>query len=414
MFKKFFTKENDRLIFILVTMFLNFLGFSIIIPILPFLIERFIPNPNDLAIYVGIVFSIYAFCQFLAAPGLGALSDLWGRRPILLISLFGSVVGYLFVALGGAFWVILLGRVIDGLTGGNISTVYAYLADITDPKDRSKYYGMIGAAGGFGFMIGPALGGILGAIHLTLPLYVAAGITAVNMIWGYFVLPESLKAENRLKKFEISHLNPFGHLFELFSIDILSKLFMTSFLFFFAFNAMYAITSIYTKDVFYWNPTSIGILLFMVGFIDIISQGFLVRKLIPKLGEVKLSIIGLILIVIGVAIAAITSLYLSTAIFYIGYIILNIGDGFLEPSVSGLIANSVGPTEQGKVQGGYQSVQAIARILGPLFAAWIYSYFRGLPYIGALILFATALLIFLSAIPAIRAHHVKDSFTHET
>ena len=139
MFKRLFNKSNDRLIFILVTMFLNFLGFSIIIPILPFLIERFIPNPNDLAIYVGIVFSVYAFCQFLAAPGLGALSDLWGRRPILLISLFGSVVGYLFLALGGAFWVILLGRIIDGLTGGNISTVYAYLADITDPKERSKY-----------------------------------------------------------------------------------------------------------------------------------------------------------------------------------------------------------------------------------------------------------------------------------
>ena len=231
--RKFFTKENDRLIFILVTMFLNFLGFSIIIPILPFLIQRFIPNPNDLAIYVGIVFAVYAFCQFLASPGLGALSDRVGRRPILLVSLFGSVIGYLFLALGGSFWMILLGRVIDGLTGGNISTVYAYLADITDPKERSRYYGMIGAAGGFGFMIGPAVGGVLGAIHLTLPLYLAAGITTVNMVWGYFVLPESLKQENRTQKFEISHLNPFGHLFELFSIEILEKLFITSFIFFF-------------------------------------------------------------------------------------------------------------------------------------------------------------------------------------
>jgi DHA1 family tetracycline resistance protein-like MFS transporter len=406
MFKKLFSKEHNQLTFILVTMFLNFLGFSIIIPILPFLIERFIPNPNDLAIYVGIVFSVYAVCQFLSAPGLGALSDLWGRRPILLISLFGSVVGYLFVALGGAFWVILLGRVVDGLTGGNISTVYAYLADITDPKERSKYYGMIGAAGGFGFMIGPALGGILGAIHLTLPLYVAAGITAMNMVWGYFVLPESLKKEHRLQKFEWSHLNPFGHLFELFKIDILSKLFITGFLFFFAFNAMYAITSIYTKDVFNWNPTGIGILLFVVGLIDIISQGFLVRKLIPKLGEVKLSIIGLVMIVVGVATAAITSIYVSTVIFYVGYIILNVGDGLLEPSVSGLIANSVGPTEQGKVQGGYQGVQAIARILGPLFAAGLYGYFRGLPYIGAFAVFVLALFVLLSAIPAIRAHHL--------
>jgi DHA1 family tetracycline resistance protein-like MFS transporter len=413
MFRKYFSKENNRLTFILVTMFLNFLGFSIIIPILPFLIDEFIPNPNELAIYVGIVFSVYAFCQFLVAPGLGALSDLWGRRPILLISLFGSVIGYLFLGFGGAFWVILLGRIIDGLTGGNISTVYAYLADITDPTQRSKYYGMLGAAGGFGFMIGPAVGGILGAVHLRLPLFLAAGITAINMVWGYFVLPESLKKENRIQKFELSHLNPFGHLFELFSIKILGKLFLTSFTFFFAFNAMYGITSIYTKDVFLWNPTRIGLLLFGVGIIDIISQGFLVRKLIPKLGEVKLVIVGLVLIIAGVGTAAVTSIYVSTTIFYIGEIILNVGDGLLEPSISGLIANSVGPGMQGKVQGASQSVQAIARILGPLMAAFLYGYFRGLPYMSAFILFIVAMAVFITAIPVIRSHRVKDSFAGE-
>jgi MFS transporter, DHA1 family, tetracycline resistance protein len=410
MFAKIFNKKNDKLIFILVTMFLNFLGFSIIIPILPFLIEKFIPNPGSLAIYVGVVFSIYAFCQFLAAPGLGALSDLWGRRPILLISLLGSVIGYLFLAWGGSFLMIMTGRMIDGITGGNISTVYAYLADITDPKDRSKYYGMIGAAGGFGFMIGPAVGGILGAIHLTLPLFLAAGITAVNMIWGFFVLPESLKKEHRLQKFEISHLNPFGHLFELFSIQILSKLFITSFIFFFAFNAIYGITSIYTKDLFAWNPTQIGLLLFIVGLIDIISQGYLVRKFIPVFGEVILSLLGLILIISGIGIAAVTSINPSVVIFYTGFIIMNFGDGLLEPAISGLISNAVGPKKQGKVQGGYQSIQAVARILGPLFAATVYGYFRGAPYIGVTILFIISLGVLVSAIPAINNHQVEDYF----
>ena len=409
MLKNFFNKENDRLIFILVTMFLNFLGFSIIIPILPFLIEKFIPNPSQLAIYTGIVFSVYAFCQFLAAPGLGALSDLWGRRPILLISLLGSVIGYLFLALGGNFAMILLGRVIDGLTGGNISTVYAYLADITDPKERSKYYGMIGAAGGFGFMIGPAVGGVLGAVHLTLPLFLAAGITAINMIWGYFVLPESLKKEHRLAKFEMGHLNPFGHLFDLFSIEILSKLFITSFIFFFAFNAIYGITSVYTKDVFLWSPIGIGILLFTSGLIDIISQGFLIRKLIPRLGEIKLSILGLILIIGGVTVAAFTSVFVSTTVFYVGFIVMNFGDGLLEPSISGLIANAVGPREQGKVQGGSQSIQAVARVLGPLFAAGVYGVFRGLPYMSAAIFFVISLLILFSAIPSIKSHHVANA-----
>lgn len=407
--RKFFTKENDRLIFILITMFLNFLGFSIIIPILPFLIQRFVPNPGQLAIYVGIVFSVYALCQFLAAPGLGALSDLWGRRPILLVSLFGSIVGYLFLALGGTFWMILLGRTIDGLTGGNISTVYAYLADITDPKERSKYYGMIGAAGGFGFMIGPAVGGVLGAIHLTLPLYLAAGITLINMIWGYFVLPESLRKEHRLAKFELNHLNPFGHLFDLFSIEILEKLFITSFIFFFAFNTVYGITSVYTKTTFGWNPTGIGILLFVSGLIDIISQGFLMRKLIPIFGEIKLSIIGLGLIIGGIAIASITSVYVSIPILYIGFIIMNFGDGLLEPSISGLTANSVGPTMQGKVQGGAQSIQSVSRVLGPLFGAWIYGYFRGLPYISSVFLFGVALIVFVAAIPAIKNHKVSNA-----
>lgn len=408
MITKLFSKENDRLIFILITMFLNFLGFSIIIPILPFLIERFVPNPANLAMYVGIVFSVYAFCQFLASPGLGALSDLWGRRPILLISLFGSVIGYLFLALGGSFAWILVGRIIDGLTGGNISTVFAYLADITEPKDRSKYYGMVGAAGGFGFMIGPALGGVLGAVHLTLPLYVAAGITALNMIWGYFVLPESLKKEHRLEKFDLNHLNPFGHLFEFFSIKVISRLFVTSFIFFLAFNSIYGITSIFAKDVFMWLPTQIGILLFVVGIVDIISQGFLVRKLIPILGEVKLSLIGLGLIILGIFTAATTAWWPSPVMFYIGFIVMNFGDGLLEPSMSGLISNTVGPKMQGKVQGASQSVQAVSRVLGPLLAAAVYGVYRGLPYLTATILFVVALAVLASDIPAIVEHKISD------
>lgn len=376
-------------------MFLNFLGFSIIIPILPFLIEEFIPNPASLATYVGIVFSVYAFCQFLAAPGLGALSDLWGRRPVLLISLLGSVVGYLFLALGGSFALILLGRIIDGLTGGNISTVYAYLADITDPSERSKYYGMVGAAGGFGFMIGPAVGGILGAVHLTLPLYIAAGITLINMIWGYFVLPESLKEEHRTEKFDIKHLNPFGHIFDLLKIDILKKLFAVIFVIFVAFTSIHGTTSIYTKDIFNWNPTNIGILLFMMGVVGIISQGFLIRKLIPIIGEVKLSVLGLCLIIVGASMVSTTFFFGSVLVFYVGYTMLSFGDGLLEPSVSGLVSNSVGPRFQGRVQGGVQGIQSIARVLGPLLGSSIYVFSKGLPYLTATLLFTCALVLFI-------------------
>lgn len=390
-------------------MFLNFLGFSIIIPILPFLVQKFVSAPGELAFYVGTLFSVYALCQFLAAPGLGALSDLWGRRPILLVSLLGSIIGYLFLGFAGSIWMLFAGRIIDGLTGGNISTVYAYLADITDAKNRSKYYGMIGAAGGFGFMIGPALGGFLGAAHLTLPLFLAAGITAINMIWGYFVLPESLKSEHRIEKFEWNHLNPFGHLFEFLSIDILRSLFLTSFVFFFAFNSLYGITSVYTKDEFLWNPTQIGALLFVVGVIDIISQGFLIRKLLPILGEIKLSIIGLSLSLVGMLLAATTSFNLSVIIFYLGFIILNVGDGLLEPSNSGLTANSVGPRSQGRVQGASTSIQSVARIFGPLFAVWAYGISRGLTYFSSVIFFGVSIILLISSIPAIRAHKIPNA-----
>ena len=164
-----FSKKNRSLTFIVVTMFLNFLGFSIIIPILPFLVEQYAPNIKDIALNVGLIMAAYAFCQFIAAPGLGALSDKFGRRPILLVSLFGSIIGYLVMAIGGALWVLFLGRIIDGLTGGNISTVFAYIADITKPQERGKYYGLLGAAGGFGFMIGPAVGGLTAHFSLATP-----------------------------------------------------------------------------------------------------------------------------------------------------------------------------------------------------------------------------------------------------
>jgi MFS transporter, DHA1 family, tetracycline resistance protein len=409
MLKKILNPENERLVFILITMFLNFLGFSVIIPILPFLVEKFLTDTSRLAFYIGILFSAYAFCQFLASPAIGALSDLWGRRPILLISLLGSIVGYLFLALGGSFWMILIGRVIDGLTGGNISTVYAYVADITDPKHRSKYYGMLGAAGGFGFMIGPALGGILGAIHLTLPLYVAAGITLLNMIWGYFVLPESLKKEHRLKKFEISHLNPLGHIGELFRISVLKRLLITSFIFFTGFFAIYSVNSVYAKDQFAWGTTQIGILLFVVGVVDIIAQGILIRKLIPIYGEVKLSAYGLVLSFVGIVLAGVTSVVPSVLLFYIGFIIMNFGDGILEPSASGLVANSVGPGMQGRVQGGSQAISSISRVVGPLLATGIYGYSRSLPFALSSILFIFAGITFYYSIPEIKSHHIKDA-----
>jgi MFS transporter, DHA1 family, tetracycline resistance protein len=404
---KFF-RANSRLIFILSTMFLNFLGFSILFPILPFMVGKYVTNSHQIAFYVGSLLSIYALCQFVSAPGLGALSDRFGRKPILLISLMGSVVGYVILGFSGALWMLFLGRIIDGITGGNISTIYAYMADITNPHERGKYFGLLGAAGGVGMIFGPIIGGFTGTVHLSIPLFTAAAVTFMAMLFGLFVLPESLPTEHKTLKLDFKHLNPFGQFNHIFSIDILKNLFLVGFVFFVAMNAMYGSNAIYLKDVFTWNAAQIGTLLFTIGFVDIFSQGFLINKLLPKFGEIKVAILGLILTAIGFFLAALTSFIVSPVLIYFALIVLNIGDGLFEPSESGLISKSVGPKMQGRVQGASQGMQSIARIVGPFFAAWIYRYARYLPYFSEGTLVFLALLIFFFSISTIKSHRVFE------
>ena len=382
-FLSFFFKQK-ALSFILITMFLNFLGFSIIIPVLPFLVQKYIPlhQASLVGFYVGLLMSIYALCQFVAAPGLGVLSDRFGRRPILLLSLFGSIVGYILLGIGGAMWVLFLGRMIDGLTGGNISTVFAYIADITKPEDRGKFYRYLGAAGGFGFMIGPVIGGYTGAFHLALPFYIAAAITFLNMLWGYFVLPESLPMHQRTQKVHLSHLNPFGQFKVILRMPVLRVLFGAAFLFFFPLMAFQALNAIYMKDVLSLGPAAIGTVLFVVGVVDIFSQGYLTHTLLPMLGERKLTIVGLMLTILGYALFVSVSFIHSLVLLYRSVIVVIIGDGLFEPSMSGLISNSVEPQMQGRVQGANQSMQSAARVVGPLYGGWVYNVGVALPYIG--------------------------------
>lgn len=385
-------------------MFLNFLGFSIIIPILPFLVERFTRSSTEIALYVGLLLSAYAFCQFLASPSLGALADRFGRRPVLLASLLGSVVGYLLLGFGASLPILFLGRIVDGLTGGNISTVYAYVADITEPKNRGRVFGLLGAAGGFGFMIGPALGGFLSNISIVTPLFVAAAVTLVNFLWGYLVLPESLSPEHATAEINLAHLNPIAQFNHILNHSLLSKLFIAAFIFFFALNAMYGNNSVFSKDVLGWTASQIGLLLFVVGILDIISQGFLVRQLLPLLGEAKLVIIGVFLAALGFAISLLTIFTVSPLVLYLGVILLNIGDGLFEPSASGLISTAVGPREQGRVQGAYQGLQSVARVLGPLFSAYVYRFWRGLPFLGEAFLALMSFFFLFSLLPRLRAH----------
>jgi len=370
------------------------------------MVEKYVSNPHQIAFYVGLLLSIYALCQFFTAPGLGALSDKYGRRPILLISLFGSVVGYLILGFAGSLWMLFLGRIIDGLTGGNISTIYAYMADITEPHQRGKYFGLLGAAGGVGMIIGPAIGGFVGSIHLSLPLFVAATITLADMFLGYFILPESLSVNLRTPGFDYRHLNPFSQFSHIFSINILKRLLISGFIFFVAINGMYGTNALFLKDTFLWNTAQIGFLLFTIGFVDIFSQGFLINKLLPRFGDVKVSGLGLILTAFGFLLAALSGLISSVALIYIALIVLNIGDGLFEPSQGGLISRSVGPHMQGRVQGANQGVQSIARIIGPFLAAYIYGFGRGLPYLSGGFLVLISLVILYFSVSIINSHKV--------
>jgi len=401
---RIFAKENQKLLFIIITMFLNFLSFSIVIPILPFLIGKFINTSSQIALNVGLITSAFAFCQFFSAPVLGAFSDRFGRRPILLISLLGSAVGYLVMTIGGSLWILYLGRIIDGLTGGNISTIYAYIADITEPKDRGKYYGMLGAAGGFGFMFGPAIGGFIGSYNLTAPLYLAAFVTIINMVWGYFVLPESLHNDHRIVKIEVSHMNPFSAFSHVFSINALRRIFLTAFLFFLGLNGLHSVTSVFLKDNFSWGPSEIGLVLFVVGVFDIISQGFLVRKLLPIFGDTKVAIMGLILSMIGFIIAGSTALIVSPLLFYLAVIIYIIGDGLFEPSISSLISYSAPKNMQGRVQGASQGMQSMARIVGPLLATFVFTFWKGLPFFTSTLLMGISLIVIVLSISIIHEH----------
>lgn len=366
------TINKKTLLFGLISVFLSGMGFSIIMPVVPFLVAPYVSNSSEQALMVTLLTSVYALCVFFAAPGLGALSDRFGRRPILLICFLGSAIGYFIFGLGGALWVLFLGRIIEGITGGSISTLFAFFADITPQDQRTKYFGWVSAAAGAGGALGPAFGGLIAHFGYAIPFFFGAALTLINFLFGYFYMPESLKEENRLKRIPLMRLNPFSQLLNILTIKNLGRLLMAAFLIWVPNGSLQAIMSQFAIDSFSWKPALIGMMFSIMGIQDILSQAFVMPKLLLKLTDKQIAILGMIAEIIGYALIAASSIFTLASLLIIGMFVFGFGDSIFGPSFNGMVSKSASASEQGRIQGGSQAIQSLARIIGPIIGGQIY------------------------------------------
>ncbi|WP_248305138.1 MFS transporter [Devosia sp. 1566] len=385
-----FTRLTGRTGVIAISVFLNFAGFTLIIPVLPFSVARYV-SAAEVAFWVSLIIAVYALCSFVAAPVLGAMSDRFGRRPILLLSLCGSALSFAVFGIGGALWVLVLGRIIEGLTAGSISAMYAYVADTHAPEERGPAFGLLGAAGGLGFMLGPVLGGLLGQISLSAPLYGAAGLAVLNAVLVQLYMPESHPSESRSAGLHWGQFNVFAQLAGALRNRRLRLLFGVVFCFAFGSTVLQSNLAVLLKELLAFGPAAVGFVLAGIGVMDIVSQGLVAPRLLPRFGERRVAIAGLIINGTGLVMLSLLAIFPTLLLLICGMAMFTFGDGLFQPSVSALISDAAPAGRQGEVQGANQSQQSIARMFGPLASAWLYGLFAGAPYAAA------AAFVFLAA-----------------
>ena len=357
--------------FIFATSLMNAISFGIMIPILPNLIKQFTGGDYAQASLTNVLFaSVWGLMQFFCGPVLGLLSDRIGRRPVLLISLFGLAVDFLFMALAPSLSWLFVGRIINGMTAASFSTAGAYVADVTPPEQRAKTFGVLGSAFSFGFLIGPALGGLLSHDSLRLPFFVAAGLTTINWIYGLFVLPESLPPERRIKRFDWRRANPIGSLKFLGAHAELLNLAFINFLFYLAQNVLPSIFVLYAGYRYHWSPMIMGLTLMGTGALGVAVQLLLVGPIVSRIGERNTLLLGAFGGAIGFALygfAPTGTIYLAAAPIFA---LMNL----MQPGLQGLMTRRVGPQEQGQLQGANQSLQGISSIIGPLIFGTLFAW----------------------------------------
>lgn len=379
---------------------LNGIGLTIVFPVFPFLVGKYV-SELQVAIGLNALVSVYSLCEFFSAPVFGALSDRFGRKPILIVSLLGSAIGYLVIGIGGALWILFLGRIIDGLTAGNISTLFAYVADSTEPEERTKWFGYIGGAMGIGTMIGPAIGGFLGMSLITLPFYVTAGITFFSILCVYFFLPESLAPEKRTEHFSTKSINAFVHIKDIFSVKEAASLLVLGAFFYVGLSLYQFNASIFLKDVFAWGPAFIGGILTLAGVSDIVARVILLPQLLKKFSERSIGIVGLCGMTIGLSLLFVSAYKASTVFLLTAVIFIALGEGLFDPSYNSRLSQSVREEKQGQLQGASQSLQAAYHVIVPLVSAAIYIYSHSALFAIAAFLLVWALVLFIRlSIPA--------------
>lgn len=388
-------RNKKSLWFIVGITILNAIGMTIVLPLFPFLLGKYVAD-KQIATTMSMLVSIFAICQFFAAPIFGALSDRFGRKSILLISLLGSAIGYLLLGIGGALWILFLGRIIDGITAGNQSALFAYISDSTEPHERGKWFGYLGGAIGLGFMVGPAIGGLLGAKSITLPFYVTAIITFISMACIFIFVPESLSTEKRTKQITWESINTFAHFKEIFSITSAQSLIIMGAFFYIGLGIWQFNASIFLKDVFKWGPEFIGGVFVLVGICDILSRVIILPQMLKKYSEQTVGIIGLLGLVLGLGLLFVSA-YITSVIFIIGAVAcIVLGEGLFDPSYNARLSNTVTEDKQGLLQGTNQSLQALYHVLVPLGAAAIYTYNQGAVFGIATLLMICGLLLFIN------------------
>jgi len=377
------------LLIIFLTIFVNLIGFGIIIPLLPFYAETFGASP----IVIGLLFAIYSLCQLVAAPALGDLSDRYGRRPILIFSLAGTVVSFVMLALAHSIVMLFLARIVDGLSGGNIATARAYVADVTEPKDRARAYGLIGAAFGLGFIMGPALSGVLAQVSYTAPIWAAAALTLVATAMAWFWLPETVH------RGKAGAGNPLSYLPALLQRPAIGRVLGVDFIYWLAFSIFQTTFALFAARRFNFDASRTGYFLAGFGVLGAVIQGGLIRPIVKRTGDKSMFIAGVLFSIVGLVAAALAH---SVTLFAVSLVPLAFGMGFGHPTVSSLVSRTGRGDEQGRLQGAASAVESLGRTIGPVWGnASLQRYGETMPFLSGAAFLVLAVLFVLG-------HRVTD------